>query len=172
MSETENRRREICRLLQNSTVALNGTELAKMFGVSRQVIVQDIAVLKAGNYNIISTNRGYFLPQARETQFEKVLCVSHTDAQIEEELNVIVDLGATVQDVFVSHNVYGIIRVELNIKSRRDIQKLLEDIRKGLSQPLKQLTKDFHYHTVVAEKEEILEEVEEELRKVGFLVEE
>ena len=159
MSETENRRREICRLLQNSTVALNGTELAKMFGVSRQVIVQDIAVLKAGNYNIISTNRGYFLPQTRETQFEKVLCVSHTDAQIEEELNIIVDLGATVQDVFVSHNVYGIIRVELNIKSRRDIQKLLEDIRKGLSQPLKQLTKDFHYHTVVAEKEEILEEV-------------
>src|SRR3712207_3372136 len=139
MSETENRRKEICRLLENSKVALNGTELAKILGVSRQVIVQDIAVLKAGNYNIISTNRGYLLPQDKKKEFERVFCISHTDAQIEEELNIMVDLGATVRDVFVSHSVYGIIRVELNIKSRRDIQKLLEDIQKGLSQPLKQL---------------------------------
>jgi len=171
MSETENRRKEICRLLENSKVALNGTELAKILGVSRQVIVQDIAVLKAGNYNIISTNRGYLLPQDKKKEFERVFCISHTDAQIEEELNIMVDLGATVRDVFVSHSVYGIIRVELNIKSRRDIQKLLEDIQKGLSQPLKQLTKDFHYHTLIAEKEEILKEVEEELRKAKLLVE-
>lgn len=35
-----------------------------------------------------------------------------------DELNLIVDCGGKVEDVFVYHKLYGVIRVEMNIKSR------------------------------------------------------
>lgn len=48
----------------------------------------------------------------------------HTEEQVEEELNLYVDFGGTVEDVFVYHKVYGVIRAEMNIKSRMDVKSI------------------------------------------------
>lgn len=169
MIERKERGKKIFDILKNSEKPVSGTYLADLFNVSRQVIVQDIAILKAQNNDIISTNRGYKL---FSKGIKKIIKVRHDDSEIRTELNEIVDFGAIVEDVFVIHETYGKIRVELNIKSRRDVELLIEKINSKFSKPLKNLTSSFHYHTIVAENENILNEVENRLREIGILVEE
>lgn len=101
----------------------------------------------------------------------RVFHVAHSDAQIEEELNCIVDLGGCVKDVYVIHEVYGRIRGELEISSRRQVKNFLENIKNGVSSPLKNVTGGSHYHTVEAESEEILDEIARELKKRNMLLE-
>ena len=169
MIEREEREKKILEILRNSETLVSGTYLAEFFDVSRQVIVQDIAILKAKNIDIISTNRGYRL---LSKGIKKVVKVKHDDSEIRKELNAIVDLGASVEDVFVIHKTYGKIRVKLDIKSRRDVDLLVENINSKLSKPLKKLTDNCHYHTIIAENENILNEVEDKLKELGILVEE
>ena len=143
------------------------TTLAKEFDVSRQVIVQDVALLRANGKNIFSTNRGYLIQEDEETT--RVFKVQHEDDEVEKELTTIVDLGGTVEDVFVYHKVYGVLRAEMNIKSRMDIRNYMEEIRSGKSSLLKNVTSGYHYHTVRAERVEILDMIQEELQKKGLL---
>lgn len=164
----QDRRDNILNEMTNSTVPLSGSALAQKFSVSRQVIVQDIALLRAAGHNIISTNRGYTL--AESITAARVLKVSHTDEQVEEELNAIIDLGGTVVDVFVNHKVYGRLRADMNIRCRRDIQEFVTDIKSGKSRPLKNLTSNYHYHTITADSEETLDEIEKTLDEKGMLV--
>ena len=89
-----------------------------------------------------------------------------------ENIITYVDLGASVEDVFVIHKTYGKIRVKLYIKSRRDVDLLVENINSKLSKPLKNLTDHYHYHTIIAENENILKEVEDKLKELGILIEE
>ena len=133
MIEREEREKKILEILRDSETLVSGTYLAEFFDVSRQVIVQDIAILKAKNTDIISTNRGYRL---LSKGIKKVIKVKHDDSEIRKELNAIVDLGASVEDVFVIHKTYGEIRVKLDIKSRRDVDLLVENINSKLSKPL------------------------------------
>ena len=100
----EIRRSEILQKLQNSGRAISGNALAKTFGVSRQVIVQDIALLRAQGIHITPTNRGYLLERStgRATRVFKVI---HTEEEVEDELTRIVDLGGTIKDVFIYHRV-------------------------------------------------------------------
>ena len=163
------RRQEILKNIKESDRPVSGSKLAKDYEVSRQVIVQDIALLRASGYDIISTNRGYVLEG--QTCAERVFKVRHTDEQLEMELCTIVDLGGQVKNVMVNHKVYGHIEAELGITSRRKVKEFLEDIESGKSTPLKNITSDYHYHTVTADSEETLGMIEEELRKLGFLVE-
>lgn len=163
------RRQEILKEIKESDRPVSGSKLAKVYDVSRQVIVQDIALLRASGYDIISTNRGYVLEG--QTCAERVFKVRHTDEQLETELCAIVDLGGQVKNVMVNHKVYGHIEAELGITSRRKVKEFLEDIESGKSTPLKNITSDYHYHTVTADSEETLNLIEEELRKLGFLVE-
>ena len=93
---------------------------------------------------------------------EKGICV-------EEELSTIVDAGGHVKDVFVYHKVYGVIRANMDIKSRRDVRNYLEEIRTGKSSLLKNVTSGYHYHTICAESEEVLDAIQEELKNKGFL---
>ena len=167
--EGDARRQELLRLISKSQKPISGTELAQTLHVSRQVIVQDIALLRASGYDIISTNRGYVLEG--QTCAERVFKVRHTDEQLETELCTIVDLGGQVKNVMVNHKVYGHIEAELGITSRRKVKEFLADIESGKSTPLKNITSDYHYHTVTADSEETLGMIEEELRKLGFLVE-
>ncbi len=162
----EVRREEILKYISNSSVPVSGTALAKMFCVSRQVIVQDIALLRAKNYDILSTNRGYIIHQPKRV--ERIFWVCHEGDQIEEELNRIVDLGGTVVDVFVYHQIYGELRAQLNISSRRQVQQFVEDIRSGKSQPLTNLTSGHHCHTICAESEEVLNLIQESLIQMGI----
>ncbi|MBC2575158.1 transcription repressor NadR [Peptostreptococcus canis] len=168
MNKTDERREKILKVLIENDDPINGTELSKIFGVSRQVIVQDIAILKEKNNDIISTNRGYKI--FKKASCVRVIKVSHSDEDIENELNIIVDLGAVVKDVFISHKAYGKINIDLNIKSRRDGQNLNDRINAGISKPLKNLTNGYHYHTIMAESEEILDEVVKKLDEAGYLV--
>lgn len=163
------RRQEILKNIKESDRPVSGSKLAKDYDVSRQVIVQDIALLRASGFDIISTNRGYVLEG--QTCAERVFKVRHTDEQLETELCTIVDLGGQVKNVMVNHKVYGHIEAELGITSRRKVKEFLEDIESGKSTPLKNITSDYHYHTVTADSEETLVLIEDELRKLGFLVE-
>ena len=167
MTGTE-RRTKIVELIQNSEKPLSGTALAKQCDVSRQVIVQDIALIRASGYDIISTNRGYIIqePLVRERVFK----VNHTDEQLEEELYSIIDLGGTVVNVMVNHRVYGHMEAELRINSRRKVEAFMEDIRSGKSSPLKNITSNYHYHKVAADSEETLDLIEEALRQKHILV--
>ena len=144
----EERRGKIIQALKNSDKAVSATTLAKEFDVSRQVIVQDVALLRANGKNIFSTNRGYLIQEDEETT--RVFKVQHEDDEVEKELTTIVDLGGTVEDVFVYHKVYGVLRAEMNIKSRMDIRNYMEEIRSGKSSLLKNVTSGYHYHTVRA----------------------
>ena len=163
----EERRGKIIQALKNSDKAVSATTLAKEFDVSRQVIVQDVALLRANGKNIFSTNRAYLIQEDEETT--RVFKVQHEDDEVEKELTTIVDLGGTVEDVFVYHKVYGVLRAEMNIKSRMDIRNYMEEIRSGKSSLLKNVTSGYHYHTVRAERVEILDMIQEELQKKGLL---
>ena len=163
----EERRGKIIQALKNSDKAVSATTLAKEFDVSSQVIVQDVALLRANGKNIFSTNRGYLIQEDEETT--RVFKVQHEDDEVEKELTTIVDLGGTVEDVFVYHKVYGVLRAEMNIKSRMDIRNYMEEIRSGKSSLLKNVTSGYHYHTVRAERVEILDMIQEELQKKGLL---
>ena len=93
----------------------------------------------------------------------------HSDDEVEEELSTIVDAGGHVRDVFVYHKVYGVLRADMNIKSRRDIKNYLDEINSGKSSLLKNVTSGYHYHTILADSEEILDAIQEELQQKGFL---
>lgn len=163
----EERRKEILKLLRSSDEPIAAHTLASQFHVSRQAVVQDIALLRANGENIYSTNRGYCL--RTDAKVRRVFKVSHTDEETEEELTMIIDLGGTVEDVFVYHRTYGLIRGPLNLHSRRDIAHYLEQVRTGKSSYLKNVTSNFHYHTVSAASEEILDDIQDALQKRGFL---
>ncbi len=169
----EERRSEILKLLSQSGQALSGSKLAKMLGVSRQVIVTDMALLRAERNDIIATNSGYVISGKTEAARgeRRVFKVSHTDEQLESELSAIVDLGGTVLDVFIEHKVYGTISAPLNISSKRDIQNFIADLKSGVSTPLKNITNNFHYHTIEAKNSRVLDEITDALQKKGFLIE-
>jgi len=163
------RRDSIIKMISGKS-PVSGGSLSKSLDVSRQIIVSDIALLRAEGYDIISTNRGYFLNSPSGATI--VVKVNHTDEQTEDELNTIVDLGGTVIDVFVHHKVYGKISADLDIRSRRNVKEFIENIKSGKSTPLKNITSNYHYHTISAENEEILNIIVEELKNKGYLVEE
>ncbi len=168
MNSTKERRESILEVLMKSSQAISGSALAKMYGVSRQVIVQDISILKSTNNDIISTNKGYKILQNDLCQ--RVFKVSHSYEEIETELTNIVDLGGRVHDVFIWHRAYGKILASLDIKSRRDVKHILIEFEKGISKPLCVLTDGYHYHTVSADSEEILDEIEAKLDEIGMLI--
>lgn len=164
----QDRRDNILNAMVNSKTPISGSALAKTYTVSRQIIVQDIALLRAAGHNIIATNRGYTISESIVAS--RVFKVSHTDEQLEDELTSIIDLGGVVADAFINHKVYGRIRVDMNIKCRKDIQKFIDGIKSGKSRPLKNLTSNYHYHTVTAESEKTLDEIEKILDKKGMIV--
>ncbi|MCI6676651.1 MAG: transcription repressor NadR [Clostridiales bacterium] len=167
MNGTE-RRQEILKRIQQSSSPVSGTELAKTFHVSRQVIVQDIALLRANDDNILSTNKGYFYNCTARAS--RTFHVYHKDNDILDELTTIIDFGGNIVDVFVSHEVYGQLRAELNIHTRKKAIDFANNIKNGNSIPLNNITSGYHYHTVTADSEQTLDQIEEELRKKQYLV--
>lgn len=163
----EDRRVEILKLLKGSI--LPGTALAKNLNVSRQIIVQDIALLRSSGYEIISSRQGYILSE--DTKRTRAFHVRQEEGQLQDELNVFVDAGGTVQDVFVIHNTYGMIRAELHLSSRREVKEFLDSINSGREAALRGLCKGGHWHTVTADSEAILDLIDQELRAGGFLIE-
>lgn len=169
--EGTKRRETLVSLLQNAEKPLSGTMLSKNLGVSRQVIVQDVALLRAADFDILSTPRGYVLYQKEQTIFSRRFKVKHFTEELENELNLIVDQGAEVVDVIIDHPIYGEIHGNLGISSRREVQAFLLRVQKQKGIPLLEMSGGLHYHTVIADQEEVLDEIAEELKKAGYLME-
>jgi len=166
MKATE-RRTAIANLLLASTEAVSGGRLSEEFGVSRQIIVQDITVLKGSGYEILSTHNGYILQKSPLK--ERVFKLHHTTEQTEDELSTIVNLGGTVADVFVWHKIYGKIVAPLNIFSPMHVAQFIEGVRTGKSTELMNITGGYHYHTIRAESEEILDRIGIALKERGYI---
>ncbi len=161
------RRKAIANRLLSANEAISGSELSKEFGVSRQIIVQDITMLKSSGYDIISTHSGYIIQKSPLK--ERVFKLHHTTEQTEDELNTIVDLGGTVVDVFVWHKVYGKMVAPLNIFSRLHVKQFIEGVRSGKSTELMNITGGYHYHTVRADSENVLNLIETALENKGLI---
>ena len=161
------RRKKMMDILSESTEPVSGSALARMLSVSRQVIVTDIAILRAEGMEITSTSHGYLV--VHEHQARRIFKVQHSREDCEKELNLFVDCGAVVKDVFVSHRAYGLLRGELDIRSRLDVQEFLESIRSGKSTLLSSTTEGYHYHTLLAPSEKVLNMIENRLWELGFL---
>lgn len=161
------RRKAIVTQLLSAQKPLSGTNLSELFGVSRQIIVQDIAVLKGFGYEILSTHSGYVLHKSPLK--ERVVKVRHTTRQTEDELNTVVDIGGTVVDVFVWHKVYGRLQANLNIFSRHQVKQFIEGVRTGKSVELMNITGGYHYHTIRADSEETLDKIQQALDEKGYI---
>lgn len=161
------RRNAIANFLLAEDNAVSGGELSEKFGVSRQIIVQDITVLKGLGYDILSTHNGYIIQKSPLK--ERVLKLHHTTEQTEDELSLIVRFGGTVVDVFVWHKVYGKMEAKLNIFSDLHVKQFIEGVRTGKSTELMNITGGYHYHTIRAESEEVLDRIENVLAERGYI---
>lgn len=161
------RHKDIITMLKRADAPVSGSSLAKLTGVSRQIIVQDITTLRENGYQILSTPKGYILDHAQDVK--RVFKVYHSVDDTEKELQLIVDLGAEVKDVFIYHKIYNEIHAKLNISSRKDIKDFCDKIKSGESSPLMSATGGYHYHTIIAKDIETMNMVEEALKSNGFL---
>lgn len=166
--KTSERRNEIIAMLRKAKGPIAAKELASEFQVSRQVIVQDMAVIRASIPEIFSTNRGYILQ--KEQVCAREFKVKHSEEQVEQELNIFVDYGGIVRNVSISHRVYGRISAEMDIRSRQDVCEFIERLENSQSTLLGNATSGYHYHLVEAASEDRLDLIEKHLEEAGFLV--
>ena len=169
--EARMRREQIACRLEQANGPVSATTLAKEFSVSRQIIVGDVALLRASGLDIAATPRGYVLPARSAGRAFTVAC-SHDADHMQMELNAIVDQGCTVEDVIVGHPIYGQITASLRLSSRYDVEQFVERCRKEAAAPLSLLTDGVHLHTVVCQDPACEERVRAALRDVNILLEE
>lgn len=165
----EKRREEILSLIGNTENPIPANVLKEKFNVSRQVIVQDIAILRANGYDVISTNRGYVLNV--KIQASRVFKCRHSFEEIVDEGILVIEAGGRIEDIFVNHRIYGRINARLDLINRMHVEELYRSLVSGASKPLMSVTDGYHYHTVSADSEETLDKIENKLRERGFLIE-
>ena len=168
--EAQMRREKIAARLEQADGPVSATALAKEFSVSRQIIVGDVALLRAAGLDIAATPRGYVLP-AGVGGMRFTVATNHAGSQMEEELNAIVDQGCTVLDVIVEHPIYGQITAPLRLSSRYEIRQFIERCAESAAAPLSLLTDGVHLHTIVCQDVACEERVKTALRALGILLE-
>mgnify|MGYP002545610660 FL=1 len=164
---TGERRGEILKILKQAEVPIAARELAGRFGVSRQVIVQDLAVIRASTPGILSTTKGYVMQQ--DSSCTREFKVRHSQDKAAQELNLIVDCGGHVKNISISHRVYGRVSAEMDIRSRQDVTEFIAALNDSQSTVLSTATSGYHYHLVEAASEERLDLIGEQLKAAGFL---
>lgn len=168
----EERRLELLALLKQQKKPITGTDLAKHANVSRQVIVNDMNLLKARNEPIVATSQGYlYMEEQRTGIFERKIVCMHTGEQTREELYTIVDCGVTIKNVIVEHPVYGEITASILVSNRLEADIFLEKLAETNAHFLSTLTGGTHLHVISAPSEELLDRAAEKLREKGILVE-
>lgn len=163
------RRQQILQRLEKADSPVSATALASLLSVSRQVIVGDIALLRASGAPIAATPRGYVLTRPSGVLGQVVTC--HSGEDIEKELNLLVDLGCVVEDVSVEHPVYGQLTGRLQLSCRADVIAFVEKSRSAAAMPLSALTEGIHTHGLRCPDEQTLEKARQALREAGFLQE-
>jgi len=167
---SKQRREYIKNLLIKNNNAYKGQFLAEELGVTRQVIVKDIAITRAEGVNIIATPEGYLIPNEETNYARRVIAVAHSREDIYNELECIVKFGGVVEDVTVEHSLYGEIRAMLMIKTIMDIEKFTNKFKEFNAEPLSALTKGIHLHTIRADNEDIIECIIKELKDKNYLI--
>ena len=170
--EAQERRQAIVAHLRASEGPVPGRALAQRFGVSRQVIVQDISVLRAAGYPILPTARGYvWLSLTEDSRARRVVAVRHTPEQTQDELERLVDAGVTVVDVIVEHPIYGEVKGRLMHSTRADVHAFMQRLRETKAHLLSELTDGVHLHTLEADEPAQLDRAVAALREAGYLIE-
>lgn len=167
----DERRKEILKMLSSSQVELSGKYLASKFGVTRQIVVQDIAVLKSEGCKITSTTRGYLLNEKERKGVIKVIAVQHSEKRIKEELECIVENGGEVLDVIVEHPLYGELKGNIAVKTLDDVEKFMGAFKTSNATPLLSLSNGVHLHTIAAKNEKTMEKIFKSLEEKHFILE-
>jgi uncharacterized protein len=166
----EERRSKILSILKSANGPIKGAEISSMFDVTRQVIVQDVALLRAEGNNIISTPQGYVIITSNVNSVRKVIAVRHGEENIKDELGTIIALGGRIVDVTIEHKIYGELTGMLMIKSMFDLEEFLNKLGENDSKPLSELTGGVHIHTIEADDEEIMKRILNALNEKGYLI--
>jgi uncharacterized protein len=164
------RRRQVIGWLRARGGPVPGGEIAKHFRVSRQCLVQDVAILRASGEDILATPSGYRLPAESSRAHRAILACKHTPERTEEELQILLDHGVRILDVIVEHPLYGELRGSLMLESRADLEDFLAHVRASHAALLSSLTNGVHLHTVEASRPEMISRAKAQLRARGFLL--
>ena len=190
-TKSEARRASLLDALRSADAPVSGGQLASTLNVSRQIIVQDIALLREAGANIVATTKGYVLADTAQTLTQnttqtmtqnaaeqpvavldepaRTFKLHHEVEQTMDELQTIIALGGRVHNVSISHRAYGRITAPLVIADQADIERFIHDIESGKSSPLSTATSGYHYHLVSAPSDEALEAIGRALADKGFL---
>ena len=166
------RKEKIIKKLSKSTTPISASAFAEEFSVSRQIIVGDIALLRASGKDISSTPRGYLLDEIKSNfPFTGLIACKHTEEQLTEELFTVVDYGGTIIDVIVEHSIYGQLSGELNISSRYDANLFWDSMRNSNDRPLSLISGGIHLHHIGCRDEHIFEQIKNKLIELGIAFE-
>ena len=168
--KADERRSNIIEMLMKEKRAIKGTTLAESFNVTRQIIVKDIAILRAKGNNIIATPDGYMINEDNSNRVKSVIAVNHNDEEVIKELEIVVKYGGIIEDVIVEHPLYGEIRGILMIKNLNDLNKFKNSLNQIDAKPLSMLTNGVHLHAISADSVENMELIKEELKESGFIL--
>lgn len=168
---SEQRREKIISMLQMSEKPISASGFASEFSVTRQIIVADIALLRASGHPIRAEHKGYVLEKNENHAMLKRIVVKHGKNEVQDELYTIVDNGGKINNVIVQHSVYGKIVAELNLSSRYDIDRFIKHIQETDAKPLLLLTEGLHIHTISVTDEESFRRILEQLEALHILVE-
>lgn len=172
MTEGEQRRQEILKTLAGAHKPVSASKFAERFGVSRQIVVGDIALLRAAGEEIIATARGYLLESSETTTgFLSKIAVQHSNDQIEEELMLIIQHGGQIVDVIIEHPLYGQIVGMLHIENEKDVANFMKKFQESNALPLSELTCGIHLHTIRYQEEHVLKKIKQALAEAGILYE-
>ena len=167
--KADERRNSIIEMLIREKKAIKGTTLAESFNVTRQIIVKDIAILRAKGNNIIATPDGYMIND-NSSRVKSVIAVNHNNEDVIKELEIVVKYGGIIEDVIVEHPLYGEIKGILMIKNLNDLNKFKNTLKEIDAKPLSILTNGIHLHTISADSIENMELIKEELKENGFIL--
>lgn len=167
---SKERRETIVQNLSDNKKPIKGAELAKKFGVTRQVIVKDIAILRAEGCSIIATPEGYMFDNNIGDNIKRIIAVSHTKQDIENELYTIIKYGGKVEDVIIEHSLYGEIRAMLKISNIAELEHFIDKLNKNKAEPLSKLTQGVHLHTIEAKDKETIDKIIKALQDKCYLI--
>lgn len=166
--ERDDRLKRLSDILASSEEPYSGACLAAELGVSRQAVVQDIAILREKGFPVMATSRGYVL-RLRSHRFRRTVAVHHEPKDIADELGAIVDNGGRIVDVIVDHPVYGELRGNIDVSTREEAARFVNLLLSTGQNPLLNLSGGFHLHTLEAKDETAMVSIENALREKGFI---
>ena len=169
MNQTE-RRSRILDILRDADISISASKLAAEFGVTRQIIVSDIAILRANGHKIIATQRGYVIEKSEDDSIVESIVCRHIAEDTLQEFYIIIDNGGCIDNVIVEHPIYGQISADLNIRSRYDADEFVRIAKATNATQLCDLTGGLHIHMIRVPDKDAYVRIIKGLEQAGILV--